>query len=77
MKKYARNVIACSILALVPPAFSQGTQPKDAEPAVRAAQAMQGKVQVEGNPAMLAELFSLLDSFAPMFEIIEPKKPAS
>jgi alkyl sulfatase BDS1-like metallo-beta-lactamase superfamily hydrolase len=37
---------------------------------------MQGKVQVEGNPAKLAELFSLLDSFAPMFEIIEPKKAA-
>ena len=37
----------------------------------------QGSIQVEGNPARLQELFSLLDTFAPMFEIVEPKKTAA
>jgi alkyl sulfatase BDS1-like metallo-beta-lactamase superfamily hydrolase len=33
----------------------------------------QGVVGVEGAAARVAELFSLLDDFAPMFEIVEPK----
>ncbi len=33
-----------------------------------------GQISVEGNPLKLAELFSLLDDFALMFEIVEPKK---
>jgi alkyl sulfatase BDS1-like metallo-beta-lactamase superfamily hydrolase len=32
-----------------------------------------GLVGVEGDPARVAELFSLLDDFTPIFEIIEPK----
>jgi len=35
-----------------------------------------GRIQVEGNPEKLQELFSLVDAFSPMFEIIEPKKAA-
>ncbi len=33
-----------------------------------------GQISVEGDPLKLAELFSLLDDFALMFEIVEPKK---
>ncbi len=32
-----------------------------------------GLVGVEGNPAKIAELFSLLDDFTAMFEVIEPR----
>ena len=32
-----------------------------------------GSVQVTGDPAKLVELFSLLDNFEPMFEVVEPK----
>jgi len=39
-------------------------------------QAMQsGQIKVEGDPRKLGELLSLLDTFNPMFEIVEPKKP--
>jgi alkyl sulfatase BDS1-like metallo-beta-lactamase superfamily hydrolase len=39
-------------------------------------QAMQsGQIKVEGEPRKLGELLSLLDTFNPMFEIVEPKKP--
>ena len=36
----------------------------------------QGLIGVEGDPARVAELFSLLDDFSPMFEIVEPKPEA-
>jgi alkyl sulfatase BDS1-like metallo-beta-lactamase superfamily hydrolase len=35
-----------------------------------------GDVGISGNPLKLAELFGLLDDFAPDFEIVEPKKAA-
>ncbi len=39
-------------------------------------QAMQsGQIKVEGDPRKVSELLSLLDTFNPMFEIVEPKKP--
>jgi alkyl sulfatase BDS1-like metallo-beta-lactamase superfamily hydrolase len=33
-----------------------------------------GKVKIAGNPMKLMELFGLLDTFQPTFEIVEPKK---
>jgi alkyl sulfatase BDS1-like metallo-beta-lactamase superfamily hydrolase len=33
-----------------------------------------GKVKISGNPMKLMELFGLLDTFQPTFEIVEPKK---
>ncbi|MEA2897151.1 MAG: linear primary-alkylsulfatase, partial [Bradyrhizobium sp.] len=33
-----------------------------------------GDVSIRGNPLKLAELFGLLDEFAPGFEVVEPKK---
>jgi alkyl sulfatase BDS1-like metallo-beta-lactamase superfamily hydrolase len=39
-------------------------------------QAMQsGQIKVEGDPRKVGEILSLLDTFNPMFEIVEPKKP--
>jgi alkyl sulfatase BDS1-like metallo-beta-lactamase superfamily hydrolase len=35
-----------------------------------------GDVSISGNPLKLAELFGLLDEFAPGFEVVEPKKAA-
>jgi alkyl sulfatase BDS1-like metallo-beta-lactamase superfamily hydrolase len=35
-----------------------------------------GDVAIRGNPLKLAELFGLLDEFAPGFEVVEPKKAA-
>ena len=34
-----------------------------------------GKITIEGNGAKLIELLGLFDTFSPMFEIVEPKKP--
>ena len=34
-----------------------------------------GKIRIEGSGAKLLELLSLFDTFSPMFEIVEPKKP--
>ena len=34
-----------------------------------------GHIKIEGNGAKLLELLSLFDTFSPMFEIVEPKKP--
>ncbi len=34
-----------------------------------------GHIKIEGNGAKLLELLSLFDTFTPMFEIVEPKKP--
>ena len=34
----------------------------------------QGFIEVEGDAARVAELFSLLDDFSPTFEIVEPKR---
>ncbi|MFZ6645642.1 alkyl/aryl-sulfatase [Undibacterium sp. TJN25] len=36
-----------------------------------------GKIKLGGPPDKLVELFSMLDEFNPMFEIIEPKKTAA
>jgi alkyl sulfatase BDS1-like metallo-beta-lactamase superfamily hydrolase len=33
-----------------------------------------GSVRIDGDPAKLAELFSLLDQFTLMFEVVEPKR---
>jgi alkyl sulfatase BDS1-like metallo-beta-lactamase superfamily hydrolase len=33
-----------------------------------------GKVKLSGNPMKLMEVFGLLDTFQPTFEIVEPKK---
>ncbi len=33
-----------------------------------------GQIQVEGNPGKLPELLTLMDSFEPQFEIVEPKR---
>jgi alkyl sulfatase BDS1-like metallo-beta-lactamase superfamily hydrolase len=33
-----------------------------------------GSVRIDGDPAKLAELFGLLDQFALMFEVVEPKR---
>jgi alkyl sulfatase BDS1-like metallo-beta-lactamase superfamily hydrolase len=35
-----------------------------------------GNIKVDGYPLKLLDLFSLLDAFPPMFEIVEPKKAA-
>jgi len=35
-----------------------------------------GLARIEGDAAKVAELFSLLDDFALMFEVVEPKRPA-
>jgi alkyl sulfatase BDS1-like metallo-beta-lactamase superfamily hydrolase len=35
-----------------------------------------GLVGIDGNSAKVAELFSLLDDFSPMFEVVEPKREA-
>jgi alkyl sulfatase BDS1-like metallo-beta-lactamase superfamily hydrolase len=35
-----------------------------------------GLARIEGDGARVAELFSLLDDFALMFEVVEPKRPA-
>lgn len=35
-----------------------------------------GKISVEGDPRKLFELLGMMDSFNPMFEIVEPKKAA-
>jgi len=32
-----------------------------------------GKVKIDGDRAKLAELMSMLDTFEPMFPIVEPK----
>jgi alkyl sulfatase BDS1-like metallo-beta-lactamase superfamily hydrolase len=37
----------------------------------------QQRVQVTGDPRKLQELFSLLDTFPAMFEVVEPKKAAN
>src|ERR1700712_1403600 len=34
-----------------------------------------GHIKIEGNGAKLLELLSLFDTFSPLFEIVEPKKP--
>ena len=31
-------------------------------------------VAVDGDPARVAELFGLLDDFAPTFEVVEPRR---
>jgi len=36
----------------------------------------QGRIELKGNPFKLRELFSLLDDFAPMFEVVEPRRRA-
>ena len=36
----------------------------------------QGRIELKGNPYKLRELFSMLDDFAPMFEIVEPRRKA-
>jgi alkyl sulfatase BDS1-like metallo-beta-lactamase superfamily hydrolase len=41
------------------------------------AQIMRGRIQVEGSTGKLSELFSLMDNFAPMFEIVEPVSAAA
>jgi alkyl sulfatase BDS1-like metallo-beta-lactamase superfamily hydrolase len=33
-----------------------------------------GKVKISGNPMKLMDVFGLLDTFQPTFEIVEPKK---
>jgi len=33
------------------------------------------QINVEGEPVKVGELLSLGDTFNPMFEIVEPKKP--
>jgi alkyl sulfatase BDS1-like metallo-beta-lactamase superfamily hydrolase len=33
-----------------------------------------GQIKIEGDPAKVGELLSLMDTFPPMFEIVEPKK---
>jgi alkyl sulfatase BDS1-like metallo-beta-lactamase superfamily hydrolase len=38
--------------------------------------AQSGLASIEGDAAKVAELFSLLDDFALMFEVVEPKRPA-
>jgi alkyl sulfatase BDS1-like metallo-beta-lactamase superfamily hydrolase len=35
----------------------------------------QGLLAVDGDPARVVELFSLLDDFTLMFEVVEPRKP--
>ena len=35
-----------------------------------------GRVKIDGNGAKLQELFSMLDEFSPMFEVIEPRAAA-
>jgi alkyl sulfatase BDS1-like metallo-beta-lactamase superfamily hydrolase len=35
-----------------------------------------GLARIEGDAAKVAEFFSLLDDFALMFEVVEPKRPA-
>jgi alkyl sulfatase BDS1-like metallo-beta-lactamase superfamily hydrolase len=35
---------------------------------------LSGQIKVEGDPWKLGELLTLMDTFEPMFEIVEPKK---
>ena len=35
---------------------------------------MAGRIKLEGNPSKLVELLGMLDTFNPMFEIVEPKR---